>query len=226
MKAARTVELALYLHDDVVDSPDAAGFTGEFQELLDAFAREGVRVRSSRDMKLLLRSADVRSAILERLRILGRLLPGFDEDSHQKLLPAAEGADDSTGENGQNAAAKRHAADRSDQAALGQQAPGGSPSANLTKGGIDVRGTEDVLKTKGKGIVLDPTTGSGSTLREVEWGDPAFTGAGSPDLQNFPGLTPVIFEMNVIPLQDLPAVFLGIKKEEQNQDLSLLENSH
>ena len=85
-----------------------------------------------------------------------------------------------------------------------------------TQGGIDVRGTEDVLKTKGQGVVFDPAT----------WGDPAFTGAGSPDLQNFPGLTPVIFEMNVIPLQDLPAVFLGIRQKELEKDLSLLENSH
>ena len=71
-------------------------------------------------------------------------------------------------------------------------------------------------------MVLDPSTGSGSTLREVEWGDPASIGADSPDLQNLPGLTPVIFEMNVIPIQDLPAVFLGVK--ENGSELSSLNN--
>ena len=125
------------------------------------------------------------------------------------------------GAGGQDTDAKRHpaaannpagrAADQSDPAALGVEDtsvrnPGGSPSADLTKGGIDVRETENVLKTKGKGMVLD------SSLRDSLEQYP----------DSLPGLTPVIFEMNVIPLQDLPAVFLGVK--ENSSELSSLNN--
>ena len=125
------------------------------------------------------------------------------------------------GESGQEPGAKAHptgrqAADRPDPAALGTaddkvENPGGSPSADLTKGGIDVRKMEDVLKTKGKGFVFDPAVlGVG--------------GVNAPDFQNLPGLTPVIFQINIVPLQDLPAVFLGIrqKEPEKERDLSLL----
>ena len=85
-----------------------------------------------------------------------------------------------------------------------------------------------MLKTKGQGIffersreaigVLDSPAKAGSLARP---GKPERRdGEQYPD--SLPGLTPVIFQINVIPLQDLPAVFLGVK--ENSSELSSLNN--
>ncbi|GEM_PF-2135242 len=123
-------------------------------------------------------------------------------------LRSAQGSVDSAalGEETVKGHPAARAADSGDPAALDQQNPGGSPSANLTKGGIDVRMTEDVLKTKGEGVRFDVP----SNLQNF---DPNF----------FSGLTPIIFEMNIIPLQQLPGILLGVGEEEKDEDLSLLE---
>ena len=42
---------------------------------------------------------------------------------------------------------------------------------------------------------------------------------------SLPCLTPVIFQMDIIPIQQLPGIFLGITQEEKGEDLSLF-NGH
>ena len=92
--------------------------------------------------------------------------------------------------------------EETDEAALAEKAPGG----------IDVRKTEEVLKTKGEGVKFD-----------LPAGNPAQDPLNPVDLQNLQGLTPVIFQMDIIPIQNLPAVFLGIKEEEQKENLSMVK---
>gem|GEM_PF-5624311 len=93
--------------------------------------------------------------------------------------------------------------DKSGRASVGE-----IPDAQ-TPGGIDVRKTDAVLKTKGEGVSF-PKSFIGNP-------DDNF------DPNSLPGLTPIIFQMNIIPIQNLPAMFLGISEEEQKEDLSMVK---